>query len=287
MEGEGREARGERKDDRAHPASPLASSLVPLACSCIALALLFGAALQMDRPAIEFVRSLHAVWIERVGDAGYLLGKGWTLAAVSGLFVAAGWLTADLSWRDAGLRGWIAHAITAILVQGLKHGIGRPRPRLHQEETFFTGPTLESGLDSFPSGHASASFAVAAVMANYFPRWARAVYALAGFVALTRIVRGSHFVSDALAGMVLGLVVGTLAVAPVREWSSRLGALAVPGISWLAAGCAAVWLIVLPSPDTLTAGLLLVAGACALLARSAQARGERPEASGKNPSSSP
>jgi undecaprenyl-diphosphatase len=240
---------------------------VPALLAGTALALLVGAALQMDRPAIEFVRSLREIWIERVGDAGSLLGKGWTLAAVSGLFVAAGWLKADSIWRDAGLRGWIAHAVTAILVQGLKHGIGRPRPRLHQEDTFFAGPTLESGLDSFPSGHASASFAVATVMANYFPRWARAVYALAGFVALTRIFRGSHFVSDALAGIVLGLVVGTLAAAPASEWSGRLGALAVPGVSWLVAGCAVVWLIVLPSPDTLTTGLLLVAGALAGLAQ--------------------
>lgn len=232
-----------------------------------ALGLLAYAALQMDRPVIDFVRTLHEVWIERVGDAGYLLGNGWALAAISGLFVAAGHLRDDPAWRAAGIRGWVAHAVTGVLVQGLKHGIGRPRPRLHREEDFFTGPTLESGLDSFPSGHASASFAVASVIAHYFPRWARVAYALAGFVTLTRVFRGSHFISDALVGALLGLVIGTLAATPRQEWKAALLHLLLAGTPWLVVACAALWLVVLPSSGLLATGLLAAAGAAAWLGR--------------------
>lgn len=239
----------------------------PLFLSAAALALLFAAALEMDRPTIEFVRTLRGFWIERIGDAGSLIGKGWTLAAISGLLVAIGSLRRRLALAQAGLRGWLAHAVTAVLVQGLKHGIGRPRPRLHREEEFFTGPSLDSGLDSFPSGHAAASFAVASVIAHCYPALARPAYALAGFVSLTRVVRGSHFMSDVIAGALLGLLVGTLTATPAQEWKTALSRMLPAGAQWLVVAYAAVWLAILPSPDTLATGLLLGAGLSVLLAQ--------------------
>ncbi len=285
MEGKGREAIGERQDGQSSHVAPLASSLVPLAGAVAALTLLFAASLQMDRPTIEFVRTLQGLWIERIGDAGYQIGRGASLIIISGLFVAVGYARANPTLRQAGLRGWLAHAVTAILVQGLKHGIGRPRPRLHREDEFFTGPSLESGLDSFPSGHTSASFAVAAVVARYCPSFAWPAFALAGYVSLTRVFRGSHFVSDVVAGVVLGLVVGTLVAMPVREWEPTARCVLLAASSWLVVVCAAVWLAILPSSGTLATGLLAAAGASVLVARW-KAIGEGQVARGKNPSSS-
>lgn len=258
---------GYRQDHKPSSFLPIAYRLLPLACACVALALLFCAALQMDRPTIEFVRTLQGLWIERIGDAGYQIGRGASLIIISGLFVAVGYARANPTLRQAGLRGWLAHAATAILVQGLKHGIGRPRPRLHREDEFFTGPSLESGLDSFPSGHASASFAVAAVVARCCPSFAWPAFALAGYVSLTRVFRGSHFVSDAVAGVVLGLVVGTLVATPVREWEPTARSVLLAASSWLVVVCAAVWLAILPSSGAPATGLLAAAGASVLLAR--------------------
>ncbi len=257
------------KDDNSHSSNfePRTSNSWPLLLSILSLGLLFSAVLLMDRPIIELVRSLQGVWIERIGDAGYVIGSGASLAIISGLFVIMGYARKNPAWRMTGLRGWAAHAVTAVLVQGLKHGIGRPRPRLHREEEFFTGPGLESGLDSFPSGHASASFAVASVVARCHPALARAAYGLAGFVSVTRVFRGSHFVSDALAGIVLGIVVGTLAATPRPEWKASIGDLLLAGTPWLVVACAIVWLVVLPSSGMLATGLLVAAGAAAWLAR--------------------
>jgi len=248
-----------------HHSSPI-THYSSLLLSCAALALLFCASFQMDRPVIEWVRSLQGLWIEKIGDAGYVIGSGASLVLISGLFVAVGYARANPIWRQTGLRGWAAHAVTAVFVQGLKHGIGRPRPRLHREEEFFTGPSLESGLDSFPSGHASASFAVAAVVARRHPALAWPAYALAGFVTVTRVFRGSHFMSDALAGVVLGLVVGTLAATPVPEWKAALRHRLLAGTPWLVVACAVVWLIVLPSTGLQATGLLAAAGASVLVA---------------------
>jgi undecaprenyl-diphosphatase len=253
-------------DEKSHSSNPeprtsnFVPRTLPLLFACASLVLLFCAAFQMDRPAIEWVRSLQGLWIEWIGDAGYVIGSGVSLIAISGLFVAVGYARANPVWRQTGLRGWVAQALTAILVQGLKHGIGRPRPRLHREDEFFTGPGLESGLDAFPSGHASASFAVATVVAKHCPALAWPCYALAGFVAVTRVFRGSHFVSDVVAGVVLGIVVGTLVATPIQEWKVALRHLLLSGTPWLVVTCAVVWLAILPAPDTVTTGLLVGAG---------------------------
>ena len=258
---------GYRPDHKPSSSLPIAYRLLPLACACAALALLFYAAFHMDRPVIEWVRTLQGVWIEKIGNAGYYIGHGVSLVAISGLFVAAGYARDNKAWRLTGFRGWAAQAVTAVLVQGLKHGIGRPRPRLQRDEEFFTGPGLESGLDAFPSGHASASFTVAAVVARCHPALAWPAFALAGFVSVTRVFRGSHFVSDVLAGAVLGLVVGTLAATPVQDWKAAFRHVLTAGTPWLVVVCAVVWLAVLQSSGLLATGLLAAAGAAAWLAQ--------------------
>jgi undecaprenyl-diphosphatase len=265
---------------------PRTSDQLPVLFSFAALILLFCAVFQMDRTTIEWVRSLQGIWIEKIGDAGYVIGSGASLIVISGLFVAIGYARNNPIWRRTGLRGWAAHAVTAVLVQGLKHGIGRPRPRLHRDEEFFTGPSLESGLDAFPSGHASASFAVAAVVARCHPALAWPAFALAGFVTATRVFRGSHFVSDVVAGVVLGIVVGTLAATPVPEWNAILRKVLLAGTPWLVAACAVAWLAILPSPGLPATGLLAAAGAAVWLGRMIQARGEGQAVRGRSPTPS-
>jgi membrane-associated phospholipid phosphatase len=235
--------------------------------ACVSLILLLCAAFQMDRPAIEWVRSLQGLWIVRIGDAGYVIGGGYALVAISGLFVAIGYARKNQVWLQTGLRGWAAHAAAGLLAQGLKHGIGRPRPRLHREDAFFTGPSLKPDLDSFPSGHASASFAVATVVARYCPALAWPAYGLAGFISLTRLFRGSHFVSDVVAGVVLGIVVGTLVATPIQEWKIALRHLLLAGTPWLIVVCSVVWLAIMPSSGMVATGLLAAAGASMLAAR--------------------
>ena len=58
---------------------------------------------------------------------------------------------------------------------------------------------------SFPSGHASAAFAVAALNARRRPRDAAFWYAGAALIGDSRITLKRHFVKDVLAGAALGL----------------------------------------------------------------------------------
>jgi undecaprenyl-diphosphatase len=81
---------------------------------------------------------------------------------------------------------------------------------------------MEAGLDSFPSGHTTASFAVATVLARRFPSGAALFFGIAGFVGLSRVLRGSHFSTDVAAGILFGVVAGSLCARPLREWRVSL-----------------------------------------------------------------
>ena len=94
-----------------------------------------------------------------------------------------------------------------LVVLGLKLAVGRARPVLHD-------PVAHAGGQSFPSGHAFGSAAGCAVLlALAWPLLGRAGRAVAATVAVvvavstsfTRIALGVHFLSDVLAGALLGL----------------------------------------------------------------------------------
>ena len=58
---------------------------------------------------------------------------------------------------------------------------------------------------SFPSGHTITAFAVAVSLSLHFPLFAVPLFFLATCVAVSRIFLGMHFLSDVLAGLILGV----------------------------------------------------------------------------------
>jgi len=123
----------------------------------------------------------------------------WSGPVVGVLFVAgrfshrARFRAATYDWLDAYL-------VTAGYTALLKEVVGRARP---------------NGQDdmSFPSGHASNAFALAAVAAHHFG-WKVGVpaYCAAGAVALSRMQQNAHYLSDVTAGAALGYIVGRTVV---------------------------------------------------------------------------
>jgi undecaprenyl-diphosphatase len=239
---------------------PLASSLAPLACAGVALAIVVWGFLQLDLPVARFLRSIQSEWLDRASHLGNSLGSGWVLAGLSITLFVAGWLLKRATLRQAGLDGLIAHAAAAVVVQTLKHLIGRPRPRMTHGGGFQFGPSWDSGLDSFPSGHAAASLAVAAVLARHFPRAAWLFYGAAGVVAVSRVVRGSHFPTDAVAGLCLGMVVGAIVANPIRVWRISVSRALINLIPYLVGGLALLWIAVHPPPDERVNLIMMGAG---------------------------
>jgi hypothetical protein len=120
------------------------------------------------------------------------------------LWLAVGALgaTADRPRRDRWKRATAGVAGAYLLNTAVKHVARRPRPLLEDLPQLIRTPTQLS----FPSAHASSSFAAARGFAPLVG--AGVVYPVAAAMAASRVYLGVHYPSDILAGAVLGTLVG-------------------------------------------------------------------------------
>lgn len=127
--------------------------------------------------------------------------------AIPGIMWGAGCLEHKPTLRDNGLTVLTAIG-TALAMDGvLKVSFNRQYPYTVNSR----GEFWEGGR-SFPSGHATISFAFASAIAQRYPhnRWIKwGAYALAAGVALSRYPGKKHYFSDILVGSTLGYVVGS------------------------------------------------------------------------------
>jgi undecaprenyl-diphosphatase len=88
----------------------------------------------------------------------------------------------------------------------LKRFTGRKRPCHFEPHCWAT--LLPPDQFSFPSGHTITAFAMAASLSAFYPELTIGLYFCALSIAASRILLGMHFLSDVLAGAVLGYWLG-------------------------------------------------------------------------------
>ncbi len=105
------------------------------------------------------------------------------------------------------LRAGAVMGVESLIVNGaVKTVFGRRRPTRTQPAPL---PLRQPRTSSFPSGHASAAFAAAALLRDG-PLWPL-VYALAVTVSASRVHVKLHHASDVIAGAAIGAALGELA----------------------------------------------------------------------------
>jgi len=208
---------------------------------------LFAAMGQVDHATLTIVHGFTDPLVDQIGDIGNTLGDGLTLVIISLAIGGIGfWLNSD-RWKFAGLYSLLAHGISGLLTQILKHSLSRPRPRMMDTTQWEVGPSLESGLDSFPSGHTSGTFSMATVFAYYFPKVRVVWFGLASFIALCRVIKGSHFPTDVLGGLLVGIGCGLVLVYARNQWKETVAQAFVHGLPWLVTAFGVLWILV-PHP---------------------------------------
>jgi membrane-associated phospholipid phosphatase len=97
-------------------------------------------------------------------------------------------------------------ALTLGVTYGLKYTVNERRPN--------------GGTQSFPSGHSSISFSAAEFMRKrYGWEYGIPAYALASFVAYSRVESRQHYAHDVIAGASIGIVSSYIFTKPYKGWS--------------------------------------------------------------------
>src|SRR3990170_131495 len=175
--------------------------------------------------SVEFVKSPY---LNDIMSWLSYLGKGWVQALFCLILIAIGLIIKkDEKIVDAGKKGIYAVAASGVLSQVIKHIIGRPRPKVLEAFGFTLGPSIIPGFDSFPSGHATSSFAFAYTLSTFFPWMRYLLYGYALLVCISRIYVGAHFPSDVFAGILLGTwtgrIVATNGIEGLKEVAKKYG----------------------------------------------------------------
>ncbi len=152
-----------------------------------------------ERPGL--LRSI-AILLAHSGDSWFwLIGLGLV------------WFLGSGDWRRLAAMMALGILVTAVVVMAIKFSVRRRRP-----EGDWGNIYRSTDPHSFPSGHAARMMMLAVVALAIGPTWSGLlliVWALG--VALARVAMGVHYLSDILAGMLLGIAMGfiTLTLAPL------------------------------------------------------------------------
>lgn len=121
-----------------------------------------------------------------------------------GLGLLVVWFLGDSSWgRRAFILG-VGVIITAVVVLMIKFTVRRRRP-----EGEWGGIYRSTDPHSFPSGHATRSFMLAVMAIGLGPPWFAILLSIwAPLVGIARVAMGVHYLSDVIAGGLLGILLG-------------------------------------------------------------------------------
>ncbi|MFM2397754.1 MAG: hypothetical protein RLZZ144_1004 [Pseudomonadota bacterium] len=174
-------------------------------------AAVLGTAIIADVPVRDFMRQQprNNSFLNSVENFGTTYAF-----ATMGAFYAVGLATDNQHTVQVAEDAVIASALSATLNQTIKVTVNRSRPRDDVGTGNFQGFTGLSNNSSFPSGHTTEAFTLAAVIAtSYEEDWVSyAAYSVAGLVGAARMYNDAHFASDVVASAIIGTYIGRTVV---------------------------------------------------------------------------
>ena len=204
----------------------------------VLLLVVVGAASPIDETMHDLVfRYLVSHEARLLANGFTLLGTTEAATGILGGLALVAYRTADPTLWPASLGGLAGLALGGVTAQVVKHLACRARPRLVDgwgvgetappdlpaRRGFFHGPCFARwSYHSFPSGHANTAFTVAAALSAAMPTRRRAWLVVAAGVAASRVLLNAHFVSDVLAGGLIGWWAGEAGLALARRYGPTL-----------------------------------------------------------------
>ena len=173
--------------------------------------------LYSNRSDIHFyINSFHAGWADSLFKYVTHLGDGVIFAiAIPLAFIK------NLRWFFiVACTALIVLFVTGILKQWVFQGLPRPTLFLGEENLYLVPGVKLHTINSFPSGHTTAAFALYFVLCFLLNNKIGSflLFVLALLVAYSRMYLSQHFLIDVTVGAILGIICGYLAIALVGSW---------------------------------------------------------------------
>jgi len=150
-------------------------------------------------------------WVRRSMMLASKAGDGWLWSAVGVILFFFG----GAARFDALTAGFEALGVAQVTFFVLKRLISRERPCTIEPHCW--SELLPPDRFSFPSGHSITAFAIAFALGLYYPSILFGLLICAASVAASRVILGLHYLSDVVAGFVIGSAIGIAMVA----WGPR------------------------------------------------------------------
>lgn len=123
------------------------------------------------------------------------------------------WFFGAETWKIWSMTQLMLIIVLAVLVLIIKFSIRRKRP-----EGEWGAIYRNTDPHSFPSGHAARAFLIAVIGILLGPSWIAVMLCIwAPLVTLSRVLMGVHYLSDVLAGAILGSVIALIGVPLVQQ----------------------------------------------------------------------
>jgi len=124
---------------------------------------------------------------------------------------------------------WISIGLTAVATILIKIIVSRTRPFEALALPLIKGVEYTSAAwnTSFPSLHAAAVFSLVPILDKEFPKIKWFWIILAVIISLSRIYTGAHYISDVIAGALIGIVISNTVIKlekkyhPFRKWVKK------------------------------------------------------------------
>ena len=189
----------------------------------LGVALIGAAMVALDGRGVGFARSLSPWVVDTFNEITDYGRSGWVLIPIALVVAVAAVLATPAVGRLANgvlmsvvMRLeyiFLAVAVPGLIVTVLKGLVGRARPSDLGPFTYDPW-TWSHKFASLPSGHGTSAFATAVAIGALWPRARPYMWTFAVVIGLSRVIITAHFVSDVIAGGLIGAFGAVL----VRNW---------------------------------------------------------------------
>jgi undecaprenyl-diphosphatase len=157
----------------------------------------------VDADVVVWFAAHRTSLLDAVAAALTTVGRG-------GLLLVLAAAVRGVANRRLAMAAWQV-VLAVLLTMLVSDGIVKPlaqRPRPYEAIPSLTVVGEKPASEGFPSGHAATCAAAAYVLASSWPQARVGLWLFAAVVALSRVYLGVHYLTDVLAGVLVGCAVG-------------------------------------------------------------------------------